>query len=280
MIRIVAALVVFLAMMIGLRVWLLDHWAKLPPGTEVARIIATPVADEEATVSPTIDVAGTEMSVDLVELDPRLSANLSLLQSPDPAERAAAAVGLATGSAVPAVCAALEAALAGDADPVVRTKVAYAMGRLGELSFGVPLRKALVHDRDARVRDKAAWALGQIQDPAATIDLRDAARREREVDAVRRQAMVALAELGDEVAARALVDVVCTPGVSEYLVDQAIQQLAGMGNLAVEPMIDAMRDLGQPLGEFTDNFIARYGSDAANVAAQQLRQRLQRRDGV
>ena len=247
MIRIVAALVVSIVMMIGLRAWLLDRWEKLPPGTEVVRITATAVADQEAEVGPTVTGPGTEMSVDLVEIDPRLSANLTGLQSSDPVERA---------------------------------KVAYAMGRLGEPVFSGPLRVALVHDRDARVRDKAAWALGQIQDPAARIDLRDAARREREGDAVRRQAMVALAELGDEESARALVDVVCTSGVSEYLCDQAIQQLAGMGTVAVEPMIDAMRDIGQPLGEFPDNFIARHGSAAASVAAQQLRQRLRPHDGV
>ena len=280
MIRIAAALVVSIAMMIGLRAWLLDRWEKLPPGTEVVRITATAVADQEAEVGPTVAGSGGEISVDLVELNPRLSANLAGLQSSDPAERAAAAVGLATGSAVPAVREALTTALVGDPDPVVRTKVAYAMGRLGEPVFSGPLRVALVHDRDARVRDKAAWALGQIQDPAARIDLRDAARREREVDAVRRQAMVALAELGDEESARALVDVVCTSGVSEYLCDQAIQQLAGMGTVAVEPMIDAMRDIGQPLGEFPDNFIARHGSAAASVAAQQLRQRLRPHDGV
>ncbi len=280
MIRIVAALVVSIAMMIGLRAWLLDRWEKLPPGTEVVRITATAVADQEAEVGPTVVGSGAEMSVDLVELNPRLSADLAGLQSSDPAERAAAAVGLATGSAVPAVREALTTALVADPDPVVRTKVAYAMGRLGEPHFSDPLRVALVRDRDARVRGKAAWALGQIQDPAARIDLRDAARREREVDAVRHQALVALAKVGDEESARALIDIARTPGVSEYLVDQAIQQLASMGTVAVEPMIDAMRDLGQPLGEFTDNFIARHGNAAANVAAQQLRKRLQHHDDV
>jgi hypothetical protein len=280
MIRYVAALIVSLFMMVGLLVWLGNQPKTLPAGPDDVVSTAEIVADEPPFTGPSVDRPAESGSFDLVELHPQLSANLADLQSTDPTERAVAAVALAASCSVPAVCDALTQTLGSDPDPVVRTKVAYAMGRLADPLFVEPLRSALVHDRDARVRGKAAWALGELRDPAARIDLRDAARRDREVDGVRCQAMAALTALGDEAAARALVDVASSPGVSEFLRDQAIQQLASMGEVAVEPMLDAMRDLGQPLGEFADNFIARHGKAAANVAAQQLRRRLQSGPGV
>jgi HEAT repeat protein len=205
---------------------------------------------------------------------------LESLRSAGPDRRASAAVSLAKSSGAPAVRSALVEALRNDPDPVVRTKIVYALGTRADPALSETLRRALIDDRDARVRHKAAWALGKTKDPDVLIDLRDVARREREVEAVRREAIVALAALGGEDAARALVDIVLTPSTTAYLCDQAIQQLAGMGSVAVEPMIDAMRDLGQPYGEFADSLIERHGGAAANLAARELRRRLAAQQGV
>ena len=207
-------------------------------------------------------------------LHPRLMEGVTKLRSAAPEERASAAVLLASLGSVAVSREALCVALADDHSAMVRTKVAWAMGDIAARSFSPNLREALKWDTDARVRARAAWALVQIRDPAARRDLRDAARAPREDLEVRRQAIEALGVLQDEESARALMEVVLEPDAPEYVRDLAIKELAGMGHVALEPMIDGMREMGRPLDDYAATVVEVHGDRSAHYVAGELRLRL------
>ena len=272
MIRYFAGLLGFVVLMLLLRPAL-----EGPIGEFTGQTTATePLIAEQGAAETLAGVDGPDVVALPQDQTPNtlLVEGLTRLGSADAVERARAVVFLASLGNTTASHAALCEALAGDQSALVRTKVAWAMGDIAAGEFSASLRAALTRDADASVRARAAWALIQIRDPAARRDLRDAARAPREDLEVRRQAIEALGALQDQAAARALMEVVLEPDVPEYVRDLAIMELAGMGDVAIEPMIDGMREMGRPLGEYATNVMEVHGEKSNHYVAGQLRVRL------
>jgi HEAT repeat protein len=272
MIRYIVGLLGFVVLMLLLRPALEGPVGKLTAqSTATEPLIAKQAAAASLPGANQLDVVALPQDQ---AHHPLLAEGLTRLGSADAVERASAAVLLASLGNASASHAALREALAEDPSVLVRTKVAWAMGDIADREFSPSLRAALNGDADASVRARAAWALIQIRDPAARRDLRDAARAPREDLEVRRQAIEALGVLQDQAAARALVEVVLEPDAPEYVRDLAIMELASMGDVAIEPMIDGMREMGRPLGEFATNIIEVHGEKSTHYVAGQLRVRL------
>lgn len=116
-----------------------------------------------------------------------------------------------------------------DPDVSVRSGAAWALGVIGDSRATQALINSLA-DETAEVRRKAAWALGEIGDPGAVEALIHSLKDEDED--VRRVSLLVLEKLGwkpsEELEVRQLI------------ADRQWDRLAGMGDVAVESLIEAL----------------------------------------
>ena len=160
---------------------------------------------------------------------------LEEFDSPDPLQRAHAAVllgkmGKEAASAVPHLLAALK-----DGDRQVRCSVADALGEIGDPQAVGPLISVLENaDEDWEVQSRAAESLGKLGDPRATESLMAALTNM--VSHVRHMAVVALGEIGDPAAEEALTSTALyDPDMSvRTAAEYALRKMQSEGGLNVD----------------------------------------------
>lgn len=147
-------------------------------------------------------------------------------ESPDRRRGAAWALGVIRNpKAVPPLIGALE-----DPDTSVRRGAAWALGVIGNRGATEALTRSL-RDEDAEMRRKVAWALGEIADDAAVESL-VGALNDADED-VRRVVLLVLEKLGWKPPEEA-------EEVQQLVADREWDRLAGMGDVAVGSLIEAL----------------------------------------